>query len=77
MDHRRRPITGCYLRGGAIIGGARGGAHRKNERWVLVLTLLALLSRLGDKALNFQVGCSQNGTAVLEGLRRQKGANER
>ena len=32
------------------------------------LTLLEPQSRFGDKSLNFQVVCPQNGTAVLKGL---------
>ena len=34
----------------------------------LTLTLLELQSRFGDNPVNFQVVCSQNGTAVLKGL---------
>ena len=33
-----------------------------------MLTLLRLRSRFGGKPLTFQVGCPQNGTAVLTGL---------
>ena len=50
---------------------------RRHEKSLTHLTLLELQSRFGDKPLEFQAVSSQNGTAVLKGLRDTHGPTKR